>query len=121
MSDGVTIWTNPSCSKSRGAEALLAERGVAVERVLYLGAPPTRPELEEVLRKLGTDDPRALARTSDPMYAQLRLAHADRDTLLDALCDHPQLIERPVVIAGDRAVVARPPELLLDLLEPQSP
>ncbi len=115
--DDVVIWTNPRCSKSRGAEALLAERGVTPQRVLYLDAPPSRNELERVLTLLGTDDPRALIRTGEPLYADLGLDGAGRDQLLDALAAHPQLIERPVVLRGDRAVVARPPERLLELLE----
>jgi arsenate reductase len=110
-----TIWANPRCSKSRGAEQLLAERGITPSRVLYLDAPPTRAQLEDVLRRLGTDDPRALMRTGEPEYAGLE--DADRDQLLDALAQHPQLIERPVVVRGDRAVVARPPERLLELLD----
>jgi arsenate reductase len=114
MSDW-TIWTNPRCSKSRGAEQLLAEHGITADRVLYLDTPPTRGELEAVLRKLGTDDPRALTRTGEPDYAGLE--DADRERLLDALAQHPKLIERPVVIRGDRAVVARPPERLLELLD----
>ena len=113
----VTIWANPRCSKSRGAEALLAERGIEVERVLYLDTPPRREELERVLRLLGTDDPRALVRTGEPAYRELGLAGADREALLDALAEHPELIERPVVVRGDRAVVARPPERLLELLD----
>jgi arsenate reductase (glutaredoxin) len=117
VTERVTVWTNPRCSKSRSAEALLAERGVQVERVLYLDTPPDRAELEQVLRLLGTDDPRVLVRTGEPDYAELGLAGADRDRLLDALAAHPRLIERPVVIAGGRAVVARPPERLLELLE----
>jgi arsenate reductase len=117
MTDSVTIWTNPRCSKSRGAEALLAERGVAVERVLYLDSPPDRAEIERVLGLLGTDDPRVLLRAGEPLAAELGLAGADRDAVLDALATHPQLIERPVVVRGDRAVVARPPERLLDLLD----
>jgi arsenate reductase (glutaredoxin) len=112
----VTIWTNPRCSKSRGAEQLLAERRVPFDRVQYLERPPSRAELEDVLTRLGTDDPRALVRTGEPLYAELGLSDAGRDTLLDALAAHPQLIERPIVIAGDRAVVARPPERLLELL-----
>ena len=114
--DDVTIWTNPRCSKSRGAEALLAERGITPKAVRYLDEPPSREELERVLALLGTDDPRVLLRSGEPEYAELRLADADRDTVLDALAQHPRLIERPVVIRGDRAVVARPPEKLLDLL-----
>lgn len=123
MHDGVTIWVNPRCSKCRGAEALLAERGVPAHRVLYLDDPPGRAEIERVLQLLGTDDPRALLRTGEPAYRQLGLADADRDALLDALAAHPELIERPVVIRSDRAVVARPPERLLELLDqnPEGP
>jgi arsenate reductase len=114
MSDW-TIWANPRCSKSRGAEQLLAEQGITPQRVLYLDQPPTRAQLEDVLVKLGTDDPRVLVRTGEPEYAGLE--HAGRDELLDALSRHPRLIERPVVVRGDRAVVARPPERLLELLD----
>lgn len=114
MSDW-TIWANPRCSKSRGAEQLLAERGITPTRVLYLDEPPTPEQLEDVLAKLGTDDPRAITRTGEPEYAGLE--QAGRDELLDALSRHPRLIERPVVVRGDRAVVARPPERLLELLD----
>jgi arsenate reductase len=109
------IWTNPRCSKSRSAEQLLAERGIVPTRVLYLDAPPSRNDLEAMLVKLGTDDPRVLVRTSEPQYAGL--ATAEREQLLDALVRHPQLIERPVVARGDRAVIARPPDRLLELLD----
>lgn len=106
MSDDLILWTNPSCSKSIRAEELLAGRG-AVRR--YLVEAPSRAELEEVLRKLGTDDPRAIARPG-------ALPGAGPDELLDAMAQDPELIERPIAIKGDRAVVARPPERLLDLL-----
>ena len=108
-----TIWANDRCSKSRGAEQLLAERGIAVEKVRYLDTPPTRDELEAVLAKLGTDDPTVLLRKGEPEAKGLR----GRDEVLDALVAHPHLIERPVVQRGDRAVVARPPERLLELLD----
>ena len=117
VTDGVTIWANPRCSKSRGAEALLAERSVEVERVRYLDSPSSREELERVLGLLGTDDPRVLVRTGEPAYHELGLAGAGREALLDALAAHPELVERPVVVRGDRAVVARPPERLLELLD----
>ena len=119
MSDSdLVLWTNPRCSKSRAAEALLAERGVVARTVRYLDTPPDRVELERVLGLLSTDDPRVLVRTGEPLYAELGLADAGRDALLDALAAHPQLIERPVGVRGDRAVVARPPERLLELLDP---
>ena len=116
MSD-VTIWFNPRCSKCRGADDLLRERGIDPEVIRYLDDPPSRDELERVLSLLGTDDPREMMRTKEPIYAELGLEGADRDELLDAMAAHPILIERPIVIRDDDAVVARPPERLLELLE----
>lgn len=112
----MTVWHNPRCSKSRTALAELAGLGVEPTVVRYLDTPPTRAELVDVLRRLGTDDPRAIMRTGESVYQELGLSGADRDALLDALVEHPILIERPIVLAGDRAVVARPPELVKDLL-----
>lgn len=112
-----TVWHNPRCSKSRGALALLAERGIEPELVRYLDDAPDHAALKDVLRKLGTDDPRAIIRVGEPRYRELGLADADRAALLDALVAEPALIERPIVVVGDRAVVARPPERLLELLE----
>jgi arsenate reductase len=99
MTDGVTIWVNPRCSKCAGAESLLAERGVAADRVLYLDAPPSRAEIERVLRLLGTDDPRALVRAGEAAYRELGLADADRDRLLDALALTPSGVPRRVAAA----------------------
>jgi arsenate reductase len=113
----ITVWANDRCSKSRGAEAILQERGVDYLRIPYLEDTPTREELERVLTLLGTDDPRVLVRDGEPEYAELGLAGADRDALLDALTKHPSLLPRPVVIRGDRAVVARPAEKVLELLD----
>ena len=113
----ITVWANDRCSKSRGAEALLQERGVEYERIPYLEQAPSRDELERVLALLGTDDPRVLIREGEPEYAELGLAGADRGRLLDALSSNPSLLQRPVVIRGDRAVVARPAEKVLELLD----
>ena len=114
--DATTVWFNPSCSKCRGARDLLGERGVDAEYVQYLQDTPSREELERVLALLGFDDPRAMMRTGEPVYKELGLASADRDALLDAMVANPILIERPIVIRGDRAVIGRPPERLLELL-----
>jgi arsenate reductase len=112
----VTVWFNPRCSKCRGADEILRDRGVVAEHVHYLDDPPARAEIERVLGLLGLDDPRGMMRTGEPVYAELGLATADRDALIDAMTQHPILIERPIVIRGDSAVIARPPERLLELL-----
>lgn len=113
----ITVWFNPSCSKCRGARDLLEERGESAELFRYLDERPSRTEIERVLRLLGTDEPRAMIRIAEPLYGKLGLETASRDELLDAMAQHPILIERPIVIRGDRAVVARPPERLLELLD----
>ncbi len=113
---GTSVFFNPSCGTCRTAQAILQERGVEAEYIRYLDNAPSRADLEDVLAKLGTDDPRDIVRTKEPVYAELGLASADRDELLDAMTANPILIQRPIVIHGDRAVVARPPERLLELL-----
>jgi arsenate reductase len=113
----VVVWYNPRCSKCRGAEQLLAAYGVPAQRVFYLDNPPARSEITRVLELLGTDDPRALIRTGESRYRELGLASASAEELIEAMTRYPELIQRPVVIWADRAVIARPPELLLPLLE----
>ena len=102
----------------RRARDLLEERGRPAELYRYLDERPSRAEIEHVLALLGSDDPRVMMRSSEGLYEELGLANASRDELLDAMAEHSILIERPIVIRGDRAVVARPPERLLELLEP---
>ena len=113
---GISVFFNPEGSNCRTAQGILEERGIDADYIRYLENTPTRAQLEDVLAKLGTDDPRDIIRTKEPVYAELNLDSADRDQLLDAMTEHPILIQRPIVIHGDRAVVARPPERLLDLL-----
>ena len=112
---GTSVFFNPNCSNCRTAQGILEERGIDAEYVRYLDHAPSRADLEDVLGKLGTDDPREIVRTKEAVYAELGLEHADRDQLLDAMAAHPILIQRPIVIHGDRAVVARPPDRLLEL------
>jgi arsenate reductase len=112
----VTVLFNPACSKCRGARDILAENDVEADFVEYLITPPDRAELERLMGLLGIEDPRHMMRKGEAVYRELGLADADRDTLIDAMAAHPILIERPIVVRGDRAVIARPAERLLDLL-----
>jgi len=114
---GTSVFFNPECGSCRTAQGILEERGIEADYIRYLENAPTRADLEDVLVKLGTDDPRDIVRTKEPVYAELGLDSADRDQLLDAMAANPILIQRPIVISGDRAVVARPPERLLELLD----
>jgi len=116
VTDDVVVWYNPRCSKCRGAEELLAAHGVSWRQFRYLDDPPPRDEIVRVLALLGTTDPRAMMRTQEGRYAEMGLAQATDHQLLDAMAAYPELIERPIVIRPDRAIVARPPELLLSLL-----
>ena len=112
-----TIYHNPRCSKSRQTLALLEENGVTPAVVLYLESPPTAGELKALLGKLGIA-PRALLRKGEDDYKALGLADDSlgEDALVDAMASHPKLIERPIVVRGDRAVLGRPPENVLELL-----
>jgi arsenate reductase len=108
---------NPRCSKSRGALELLRERGVEPEILPYLEQPPSVAELRALVRLLGVPA-RALLRTGEPEYAELGLADPslDDDALVAAMHAHPRLIERPIFVHDDRAVIGRPPERVLELL-----
>lgn len=113
---GTQVYFNPSCSKCRTVQGILAERGVEADYVRYLDEAPTKEQLVEVMGLLGIDDPRLMMRTAEPVYAELGLAAAAGDQLLDAMVAHPILIERPIVVHEGRAVIARPAEKVLDLL-----
>lgn len=113
----VTVFFNPNCTKCKVTRELLEEAGVEADYFRYLEEAPTREQLEEVLRKLGADDPRSMMRRTEPAYEELGLADASRDALFDAMVRHPILIERPIVIRGDRAVIGRPPEKVNELLD----
>ena len=112
-----TIYHNPRCSKSRQTLQLLQENGVEPEVVLYLETPPSRDTLAELLQKLGIGA-RDLLRTGEDAYKELQLNDKDLsdEQLLDAMEQHPKLIQRPIVVKGDRAVLGRPPENVLELL-----
>ncbi len=116
MSDFV-IYHNPRCSKSRATLALLEEHGIEPTIVEYLDEPPSAARLTELLGKLGLSA-RQLMRRKEAPYASLGLADVeDEAALIRAMVEHPILIERPIVEAGDRAVLGRPPENVLALLD----
>lgn len=113
-----TLFHNPSCSKSRGAKQILDDAGVDYEMVEYLKQPPTKAELERIV-DLIDDEPAALVRSKDPKFKELGLKAADYTTgaqVVALLTEHPNLMERPVVVVGDRAVIGRPPERVQELL-----
>jgi arsenate reductase len=113
-----TLFHNPRCSKSRAALALLDEAGVGYEVVEYLKAPPTRDELARLVSIL-EGPPAALVRTGDAAFKELGVDKAslgDAAAVVDLLAAHPGLMERPVLVVGDRAVIGRPPERIRDLL-----
>ena len=115
----VRIFHNPSCSKSRGALQILEERGVDADVVRYLDSPPDRATLERILDAI-PDEPSALVRTGDPKFKAAGLTKDDvltRAQVIDALLKHPEVMERPVVFVGEQAVIARPSEKVLDLLQ----
>ena len=103
------LYHNPRCSKSRGCLQWLREHGVEVEEVRYLETPLNQLQLTELLVQLGMT-PEQLVRRGESLYQELGLATASSQQLLQAMLDHPILIERPIVVVGGRAVVARPPE-----------
>lgn len=110
------IWHNPKCSKSREALRLLEEKGAKFEVVRYLEETPSRDEIAALLKMLGISA-RELMRTKEELYRELGLANVeDEEQLIDALAQHPRLIERPILIEGNRALIGRPVEKVVEFL-----
>ena len=113
----ITIWHNPRCSKSREALKIAEENGVEKEIVKYLEATPTKEELKKVLAMLGLSA-RELMRTKEEIYKELDLKNvSDEEALLDAMVTNPKLIERPVIIKGDKAIIGRPTSIIAEFLQ----
>lgn len=114
----VTIWHNPRCSKSRQTLQLILDQGIEPVIVEYLKDTPSARAIDDVLCKLGLE-PRDLMRKKEPEYHELSLddASLSRDALISAMVDNPVLIERPVVLRGEQAVLGRPPENVLEVLD----
>jgi len=112
----VTIWHNPRCSKSRRTLQLLQDQGVEPHIVEYQKDTPSKTEILQVLVKLGISA-HDLIRTGEAVYKELGLSkNSDDKLLVQAMEDHPILIERPVVLANDRAAIGRPPDAVLEIL-----
>jgi len=113
----IQIWHNPKCSKSRNAMTLLEEKGINADVVKYLESTPTKEQLTEVLKKLNMSA-KELLRTGEDVYKELNLKdESDEEKLINIMVENPILIERPIIIKGDIAVIARPIENLEELLK----
>ena len=113
----VTIYHNPRCSKSRETLKLLEEKGIRPDVVEYLKHPPTKDELTAILQKLGLK-PRDLMRTKEAEYKENGLddpSLSDAE-LIEAMIRIPKLIERPIVLANDKATIGRPPENVINII-----
>ena len=113
----VTLYYNPKCSKSRQTLSLLEQRGIQPTLIEYLTHPPSYTKIQDILRLLNCSA-HDLLRKKEHLYTELSLndPNLDEKQLINAMIEHPQLIERQIVIAGTKAVVARPPEKVLEIL-----
>ena len=113
----ISIYHNPRCSKSRQTLALIEQNGITPEQIRYLETPPDPTELQALLKKLGIRA-RELLRTGESEYRDLGLddTSLSEQALLEAMHQHPRLIQRPIVVRGERAVIGRPPENVEALL-----
>ena len=110
------VWHNPRCSKSRQALAILEEKGLEVEVIKYMDTEISSGEIKEVLRKLDISA-RELMRTTEDEYKTLNLKDEnDENKLIEAMVTHKKLIQRAIVVKGDKAVLGRPPEKVLELI-----
>lgn len=109
------IYHNPRCTTSRKTLELLRDNGIEPTIVQYLKTPPSREELVKLIDDAGIDV-RTAVRKREPLYAELNLAEADDDALLDAMAEHPILIERPFVVTPRGTRLARPLDLVREIL-----
>ena len=117
MANTVTLYHNPRCSKSRQTLELLEQQAITPTVVNYLDTPPDAVTLTAMLKMLGLE-PRELMRKGEAEYTELKLDNTElsREQLIQAMIENPRLIERPIVIKGNKAVLGRPPEQVLTIL-----
>ena len=111
----ITIYPSPRCSKSRATLALLVEHGHSPEIIEYLKAPPNSSTLHTLANKLG-QPLSGIVRTGEQVFKDNNLANANDNELAAAINEHPILLQRPIVVSGNRAAIGRPPESVLDIL-----
>jgi len=115
--NSITIWHNPRCSKSRDSFKLLEEKGIKAKVVKYLEDVPTKEEIKTILTILKMNSARELMRTKEAVYLELNLKdESSEEKLIEAMVNNPKLIERPIVIKGNKAVIGRPIEKVIELL-----
>ncbi len=117
MSDKIEVYQKPTCSKCRMTISRLKERGTAFETINYYEKPLSVNDLRKLIDKLGIK-PRELLRKTEPVYRDLKLAHRELtdDELIKFMVENPDLIQRPIVVKGNKAVLGRPPENVDDLV-----
>lgn len=115
MNNSIKLYHNPNCSKSRAALALLEENDFDVDIVYYLDQPPSKDEIRALAAKLGLPL-RKILRKSEPAYEQFNLHDKglNEEIVLDIVTKHPILIERPILLIGEKAVIGRPPERVVE-------
>ena len=113
-----TIYHNPRCSKSRLALELLKDNGINPKVVLYLKTPPSEKELVLILKKLNLEA-KELLRKGEAAFKELKLSDSSKseEDLIKAMINFPKLMERPIIINRDRAVIGRPPENVLKIIK----
>lgn len=111
----LTIYHNPRCSKSRQTLALIEENNQEVNVVEYLKTPFTKEQIVNILKVLSVK-PIEIMRTKEAEFSEQNLKEADDETLINAMVNTPKLVERPIVVKGNKAVIGRPPENVLTLI-----
>jgi arsenate reductase len=115
--DKITIYQKPTCTTCRTVMKMLQQSGVDFDAINYYIEPTPKRKLKNLLKKMGMK-PRELLRSKEPIYKQLRLAERklSDDQLIDLMVKHPDLIQRPIIEKGERAILARPPERLKEII-----
>jgi len=115
MGDRLTVYEKPTCTTCKKLVLLLKDRGYDFDRINYMIDPVPEAKLRELMRKSGLPA-RDLIRTKEEKYRELKLENVSDDEIIRALVEHPELLQRPIVEKGDRAVLARPPEKVREIL-----